>query len=176
MRGLLKRLWPAGRARRGVICHLRENGPIAYEFDLFASDPRERADAMLDADLSWTWRSGSRDWTHLSRVSLSAFLADLAAGAVLLLATEGETPHDLGNDVVIDWLRRFCRIQPSPVAAVISVAGGRQLLFVQQHASDAVNQLLDTWGLDKGSAVRRSYARLGPVSLESLADSLRPAR
>jgi hypothetical protein len=173
VRGLLKRLWPAGRARRGVICHLRENGPIAYEFDLFSSEPRDRADAMIDSELAWTWRSGSREWTHLSRVSFSAFLADLAAGHVLLLATEGDTPHDLGNDAVVEWIHRFCRIQPSPVAAVISVAGGRQVLFVQQHASEAVNQLLDTWGLDKGSAERRSYARLGPASLESLADSLR---
>jgi hypothetical protein len=152
---------------------LRENGPIAYEFDLFAAEPRERADAMIDSELSWTWRSGSRDWTHLSRVSLSAFLADMAAGSVLLLATEGETPHDLGNDAVSDWIRRFCRIQSSPVAAVISLAGGRQLLFVQQHATDAVNQLLDTWGLDKGSAQRQSYARLGTASLETIADRLR---
>ena len=173
MRGLLKRLWPAGRAGRGVICHLRENGPIAYEFDLFTSQPRERADAMVDSALSWTWRSAARDWTHFSRVSLSAFLADLAGGGVLLLGTEGEPPHDLGNDAVGDWIRRFCRIQSSPIAAVISVAGGRQLLFVQQHATEAVNQLLDTWGLDKGSAERRSYARLGPESLETLADRLR---
>ena len=173
MRGLLKRLWPGGRARRGVICHLRENGPIGYEFDLFSSEPRPRADAMIDSELSWAWRSSSRDWTHLSRVSLSAFLADLAAGDVLLLATEGETPHDVENDAVRDWIRHFCRLQPSPVAAVISVAGGRQLLFVQQHASDAVNQLLEAWGLDKGSAQRQSYARLGAASLEMLADKLR---
>ena len=172
MRGLLKRLWPAGRARRGVICHLRENGPIGYEFDLFSSEPRERADTMIDSELAWTWRTGSRDWTHLSRVSLSAFLADLAAGDVLLLATEGETPHDTGNDAVREWIRHFCRIQPSPVAAVISVAAGRQLLFVQQHASEAVNQLLDAWGLDKGSAQRLSYARLGSASLETIADRL----
>ena len=173
MRGLLKRLWPAGRARRGVICHLRENGPIAYEFDLFTAEPRQRADVMMDSGLSWTWRGANRDWTHLSRVSLSAFLADLAAGEVVLLATEGETPHDLANDAVSDWIRHFCRIQPSPVAAVIALGGGRQLLFVQQHASDAVNQLLDAWGLDKGSAERSPYARLGVASLEALGDRLR---
>ena len=128
---------------------------------------------MIDSELSWAWRSGARDWTHLSRVSLSAFLADLAAGNVLLLATEGETPHDVENDAVREWIRHFCRIQPSPVAAVISVAGGRQLLFVQQHASDAVNQLLEAWGLDKGSAQRQSYARLGAASLETIAEKLR---
>ena len=172
MRGLLKRLWPGGRPRRGVICHLRENGPIAYELDLFANDPRERADAMLDSSLSWTWRSAARDWTHLTRVSLSAFLADLPAG-VLLLATDGETPHDLANPTVSEWMRHFARLQPTPLAAVIAVTADRQLLFVQQHASEPVNQLLDAWGLDKGSAVRRSYARLGNRSLESLADGLR---
>jgi len=173
VRRLLERLWPARRARRGVICYLRENGPIAYELDLFASDPRERADAMMDSELAWTWRSPDRDWTHLTRVSLSAFLADAATGAVLLLGTEGETPHDLGNASVREWIRHFSRIQDSPIAAVISVAGGRQLLFVQQHASDSVNRLLDAWGLDKGSAQRQSYARLGQVALESIGDRLR---
>ena len=172
MRGLLKHLWPAGRARRGVVCHLRENGPIAYELDLFASDPRDRADAMMDSPLSWTWRSAGRDWTHLTRVSLSAFLGDLRADNVLLLATEGETPHDLANPAVGDWIRHFSRLQPSPLAAVISASGDRQLLFVQQHASEAVNQLLDAWGLDKGSAVRSSYARLGAASLESIGERL----
>jgi hypothetical protein len=172
VRRLLKRLWPGARGRGGVICHLRENGPIAYELALFGSEPRERADAMLSSEIAWTWRSDGRDWTHLSRVSLSAFLADLSAGRVLLLGTEGETPHDLANATVSDWLQRFCRTQPSPVAAVIALGGPRQLLFVQQHATDAVNQLLDAWGLDKGSAERRSYARLGAESLESLAQRL----
>lgn len=156
-----------------MVCYLRENGPIAYQLDLFASAPRERADAMISSDITWTWRNPGRDWTQLTRVSLSAFLSDLTAGDVLLLGTEGEPPHDLGNSVVSDWLRRFARIQPCPVAALISVGDGRHMLYVQQHATESVNRLLDTWGLDKGSAERQSYARLGAASLESIADRLR---
>jgi hypothetical protein len=173
VRRFLQQLWTRRRARRAVVCFLRENGPIAYELDLFASAPRERADAMMSSDLTWTWRHAARDWTQLTRVSLSAFLSDLAAGDVLLLGTEGEPPHDLGNTAVSDWLRRFSRLQPSPVAALISVQNGRQLLYVQQNTTESVNRLLDAWGLDKGSAERQSYARLGPASLEAVADRLR---
>ena len=173
MRRFFQQLWARGRARRAVVCYLRENGPIGYELDLFTSAARERADAMISSDLTWTWRNLGRDWTQLTRVSLSAFLSDLAAGDVLLLGTEGEPPHDLGNAAVSEWLRRFSRIQASPVAALISVGDGRQLLYVQQHATESVNRLLDTWGLDKGSAERQSYARLGAASLESVADRLR---
>jgi hypothetical protein len=43
---------------------------------------------------------------------------------------------------------------------------------VQQHASDAVNGLLDTLRLDRRAAARSAYARLGPASLESLAERL----
>ena len=173
MRGLLKHLWPGGGTRRGVICHLRENGPIAYEFDLFGADARPRADAMLDSGISWTWKGADRDWTQLSRVSLSAFLADLTSGRLLVLGTEGDTPHDLADAAVSQWIRHFSRIQPSPIVAVISVSGGRQLLFVQQHSTDAVNQLLESMGVDKGRAERRSYARLGDAAVEALADRLR---
>lgn len=173
MRRFFQQLWARRRPRGAVVCYLRENGPIAYELDLFTSAPRERADAMIASDLTWTWRNLGRDWTQLTRVSLSAFLSDLATGDVLLLGTEGEPPPDLGNAAVSDWLRRFSRIQASPVAALISVGGGRQLLYVQQHATDSVNSLLGTWGLDKGSAERQSYARLGADSLESAADRLR---
>lgn len=58
------------------------------------------------------------------------------------------------------------------MVAVISVTPGRQILFVQQHATDPVNRLLDAWGLDKGAAARKTYARLGPASLESLGETL----
>ena len=166
MRGLLKHLWPGGGTRRGVICHLRENGPIAYEFDLFGTDARPRADAMLDSGISWTWKGADR-------VSLSAFLADLTSGRVLVLGTEGDTPHDLDDAAVSQWIRHFSRIQPSPIVAVISVSGGRHLLFVQQHSTDAVNQLLESMGVDKGRAERRSYARLGDATVEALAERLR---
>ena len=174
MRGLLQRLFksrPGGGSK--VVCYLRENGPVAYELDLFAANPRERTDAMLSAGLEWSWRSPSRDWTELSRVSLSAFLADVAAGEILLAGTEPDAPHHILDNVDIkDWIKRFSRLQPSPLVALIGVRSGKQLLYVQQHASDSVNRLLDAWGLDKGSAERRSYARLGPLALESLADRL----
>ena len=152
-------------------CYLRENGPIAYELDLFGGSPRDRADAMMSGELFWAWKSGAREWTHLTRISLSAFLADLPAG-VLLVATEADLPTEVSDEVVAEWIRGFCRIQDVPLVALISVTADRQVLFVQQHASDPVNRLLDAWGLDKGAAERKSYARLGPASLESIADRL----
>jgi hypothetical protein len=154
-----------------LICYLRENGPIAYELDLFGSAPRDRADAMMSSELSWAWKGGERGWTHLTRISLSAFLADLPAGAVLV-ATDAELPIDVTDGGVAEWIRRFARLQTVPLAAVVSVTPARQLLFVQQHASEPVNRLLDEWGIDKGSAERKAYARLGPASLESLAERL----
>lgn len=169
----LQQLFGSGRTKRRatVVCYLRENGPIAYELDLFDASPRERADAMFSSGLSWAWTSGQREWTHLTRISLSAFLADVPAGA-LVIGAEGELPTDVTDPTVKEWIRRFSRIQPGPLAAVINVAPGQQLLFVQQHASDAVNDLLDTWGLDKGAAVRKAYPRLGSSTLESVADRL----
>lgn len=172
MRALLQRFFGPGRTRRvPVTCYLRENGPIAYEVDLFDAAPRDRADAMMSADLAWAWTSGSREWTHLTRISLSAFLSDVPKG-VTVIAVEGDLPTDVNVGLVKDWIRRFNRVQPVPLAAVITVIGPQQLLFVQQHASDAVNNLLDAWGLDKGAAVRKAYPRLGSASLESLADRL----
>jgi hypothetical protein len=167
---LLQRLFGGGTGRRRpVACYLRENGPIAYELDIFTSAPRERADAMMDSALAWAWKGATRDWTHLTRISLSAFLADVPAGA-LLIATESELPTEVDDPMVADWIRKFSRLQPAPLAAVIRVSPDRQLLFVQQHASDLVNRLLDDWGLDKGAAERKAYARLGDLSLESVAD------
>lgn len=151
-----------------AICYLRENGPIAYELDLFGSAPRDRIDAMMSSGLSWAWHSAARQWTELTRISLSAFLADLSSGGVLLIGTEGEPPVDLASETVKQWTRHFCRLQSSPLAAVISIADGRQLLFVQQHASGPVNALLDEWGIDKGAADRKAYPRLESASLESI--------
>ena len=173
MRAFLQKLFGAGRTPRGsaFTCYLRENGPIAYELDLFGSSPRERADAMISSEIAWAWKSQTREWTQLTRISLSAFLADIATGA-LLVGVEGELPTELSDPAVKDWIRRFSRIQPGPLAAAISVTPGQHLLFVQQHASEAVNGLLDTWGLDKGAAVRKAYPRLGPASLESIGERL----
>ena len=174
MRALLQRFFGSngpGRPRRKTpfTCYLRENGPIAYELDLFESAPRDRADAMMSSELAWAWKSGTREWTHLTRISLSAFLLDVPAGAVVI-AVEGDLPTELSDPLVKDWIKRFSRIQPTPLAAVISITGTQQLLFVQQHATDAVNALLEAWGLDKGAAVRKAYPRLGPATLESLTD------
>lgn len=152
-------------------CYLRENGPIAYELDLFGASPRERADAMMAGELSWAWKSSTREWTHLTRISLSAFLGDLPSG-ILLVATGADLPTEVSDTAVADWIRRFVRLQEVPLAAVIHAAPDRQLLFVQQHATDPVNRLLDDWGLDKGAAARKSYARLGSASLESIAEKL----
>ena len=50
VRVLLQRLFGGRRARKPAFtCYFRENGPIAYELDLFASAPRERADAMMSS-------------------------------------------------------------------------------------------------------------------------------
>jgi hypothetical protein len=171
VRAFLQRLFGSRRPRPVFACYLRENGPIAYELDLFGASPRDRADAMMSGELSWAWKSGVREWTHLTRISLSAFLGDLPAG-VVLIATEADMPTEVSDRRVADWIRGFCRIQDVPLVAVINVTPDRQVLFVQQHATEPVNRLLDAWGLDKGAAGRKSYARLGPASLEAIADKL----
>ena len=174
MSGIFARIFgKSGTGRRaGVACYLRENGPVAYALDLFTSAPRQRAEAMMSSELAWAWQSSAREWTQLTRISLSAFLADLPGG-VLLVGVEGELPTGLSNQIVAAWIRGFCRIQPGPLAAAITVTPHQQLLFVQQHASDAVNALLGEWGLDKGAAERRSYPRLGPAALEMVGEKLK---
>ena len=172
MGSLLQRLFGGQRTRKTVItCYLRENGPIAYELDLFTSAPRDRADAMMSSPLAWAWKSGSREWTELTRISLSAFLADVPSG-VRLAAAEDELPMHVTDALIADWIRKFSRLQPGPMAAFVSVTPERQLLFVQQQATDAVNELLANWGIDKGSAERKSYARLGAAGLEAIAERL----
>lgn len=169
---LLQRLLGGTRLRRRPFtCYLRENGPIAYEFDLITPAHRAGADAMMDSGLSWAWKGADREWTHLTRISMSAFLADLPAGVLLVAAIE-ELPTEIDDALIAGWIRRFSRLQPVPLEAVIHVVRDRQLLFVQQHASDPVNQLLDAWGIDKRAADRKSYARLGDRSLETIASGL----
>jgi hypothetical protein len=171
VRAFLQGIFGRRRARRSVTCFLRENGPIAYELDLFTTAPRERADAMMSSPLVWAWRCRTREWTHLTWISLSAFLGDIVSGA-LLIGVEGELPAEVTDAAVADWIQRFSRVQPGPLEAVITVSPDRQLLFVQQHASDAVNHLLDEWGLDKRGAERKAYARLGDARLEALVRNL----
>lgn len=172
MRSILERFFSGRRARRPVFtCYLRENGPIAYALDLFGASPRDRADAMMSSELSWAWKGGTREWTELTRISLSAFLADLPAG-VFLVGVDEDLPTEVTDEGVVEWIRKFCRLQPVPLVAAIHVTAERQLLFVQQHASEPVNKLLDAWGLDKGAAERKAYARLGAASLETMAERL----
>jgi hypothetical protein len=172
VRAIFQGFFGRGRPRRSAFtCYLRENGPIAYELDLFTTAPRERADAMMSSPLNWAWKSSAREWTHLTRISLSAFLGDVPSGA-LLVAAETDLPTHLTDAHVAEWMRRFSRVQPVPLSAVIDVRPDRQLLFVQQHASEAINHLLAEWGLDKRAAERKSYARLGAASLEQIAERL----
>jgi hypothetical protein len=172
VRALLQRLFGRRRAQTAAVCYLRENGPIAYEFDLFSTAARERADAMMAGNITWAWKGTTREWTELTRISLSAFLSDLSSGDVIVAGIEGDLPVDVSGATVKQWIRYFCRLQPSPLAAVISVTGGRQILYVQQHASEAVNTLLEAWGLDKGAAQRKAYPRLGPLTLEGVSEGL----
>jgi hypothetical protein len=162
---------PTVRPRR-AICYLRENGPIAYELDVLSSAPRDRAAAMLSSSLMWHWRTTARGWTELTRVSLSAFLADLAGGDLLIVGSPHELPGEVSDGLVGGWFRQFCRAEPTPLAAVVSLSTGRQLLFVQQDVPAAINDLLGAWAIDKSAAERKSYARLGAASLEVVADRL----
>jgi hypothetical protein len=173
VRELIGRLFGGRRARPArPVCYLRENGPIAYELDLLSSAPRERADAMLASPLTWHWRTHARGWTELTRVSLSAFLSDLPGGDLLMAGTDDDAPGEISDAVVGAWLRRFCRTDSTPVAAIVSVSAGRELLFVQQDAQRSVTDLLGAWAIDKSAAERKSYARLGGASLEAVADRL----
>ena len=175
MNRLLRRLLPfalAGRPAASGVCYMRENGPIANAIDRFSSSAREAADAMLETAFCWHWRSPARGWTELTRISLSAFLADLQAGELLIAGLETHASEDVSDGAARHWLRRFCREEPSPLAIAIRADAGRQLVFVQQQATDAINGLLDAWKIDKSSADRKAYATLGAASLESLAASL----
>lgn len=169
---LIARLFPFRKPRPRVVCYIRENGPIAYAVDVLSSAPRDSVDTMMSSGLTWSWRGAGRGWTELTRVSLSAFLADLSSGDLLLAGFDGEPQSAVSDGTVRGWVHRFCREEPSPLAIAISTEAGRQLVFVQQQASDAVNAVLEGWRMDKKSAERKAYARLGPASLEALANSL----
>ena len=136
-----------------------------------ADSSRALAETLMNSELSWAWKSGTREWTHLTRISLSALLADLAGGA-LVVGVEGELPTQLTDGMVKDWVRRFCRAEPVPLAIAISVTLDRQIVFVQQHASTTVNALLNALHVDRNLVQRSAYARLGPATLESVAERL----
>jgi hypothetical protein len=138
---------------------------------LFNESPRPVIATLMDCGLWWPWKSGTRDWTELDRVSVAAVVADLA-GDVLMLGVDGDLPGPPTDALVKGWLRQFCSAAPVPVSVVISVTAGRQMVFVQQHASAKVAALLRALRVDRHAALRRAYAGLGPASLESIADRL----
>jgi len=167
--------------RAALVCYLRENGPIAYGTDVFATDPRERADAMFSTDLTWYWKTSgpdtlARDWTHLSRWSLAALLEDLAAQQdgirphVVVIGVEGEdSPENVTDTRVAGWMRGFGAAAPAPLHAVVSRPGpAGDLLFVAQQPPESIRTMLQAWGIDRDRAQRRSYARLNGTALEDL--------
>lgn len=178
------------RSRGALVCYLRENGPIAYGTEVFGADPRERVEALLESTaLTWYWKAtgadpGARDWTHLTRWSLAALLADLAAernGSKFGILVTGvdDTAHDGPQEVtdalVAEWMRRFAADAPGPLHAVVSrPAAGSDLFFVAQQPPEIVRALLQAWGIGRDRAQRKAYARLHGSALEDLARSLAP--
>ena len=188
MEWLFGRFRARQRARSAPVCYLRENGPIAYGADVFDTDPRERTDAMLSTDLTWYWKTSgppalARDWTHLTRWSLAAVLADLAAQQdgrkphVLVIGVEGEdSPEDVSDARVAGWMRGFAAAAPAPLHAVVSHPGeSGDLLFVAQQPPESIRGMLHAWGIDRDRAEPRSYARLKGTSLEDVIRSLSPS-
>jgi len=182
----LSRFRRRNSGRPALVCYLRENGPIAYGTDVFGSDPRDRVDAMLATDLTWYWKTSGpdalkRDWTHLTRRSLAALLADLAAEHdglkphVVVIAVEGDdSPEDVTDGRVAGWMRGFGAAATAPLHAVVSRPGpAGDLLFVAQQPPESIRTMLQAWGIDRDKAARRSYARLHGTALEDLIAVLR---
>jgi hypothetical protein len=161
-----------------LVCYLRENGPIAYELPLFANDARAVVEAMLATGLAWYWRasaasSHAEDWTQLTRWSLGAFLPDLERGGVLTVGIDaGDAPAGATDAVVGQWIRPFCAERPGPAHVFIARANDRDRVFVAQQPPESVRDLLQAWGIDRGKAERRAYARLRGESLEEIARTL----
>ena len=187
MRWILDRLRPGKRARAGLVCYLRENGPIAYGTDIFGDDPRDRADAMFATGLTWYWKTAgpesiAREWTGLTKWSLAALLKDLAAEQdglkphILIVGTDEsgqESPEDVSDRRVAGWLRGFASAADGPVHAVVSRPGpGGELLFVAQQPPEAIREMLQAWGIGRDKAERRAYARLHGNALEDLMRAL----
>ena len=186
-----RRLFPHPNGpRTALVCYLRENGPIAYGTEVFGDDPRERVEAMLaSTELTWYWKTRgpepiARDWTHLTRWSLAAMLADLAAHhdglkPQILVAGVDDTAHDGPEEVsdarVADWIRAFAADAPGPLHAVVSrPVAGSDLFFVAQQPPEIVRSLLQAWGIGRDRAQRKAYARLHGSALEDIARSLIP--
>ncbi len=170
------------RARAPLVCYLRENGPIAYGTPLFGADPRERADAMLNTDLTWFWtarpESIAREWTNLTRWSLAALLADIdaarnaAASRILIVGVDDgvhESPGEIADARVAGWMRGFAAAAAGPLHAVVTHPGpAGDLLFVAQQPPESIRALLQAWGINRDKAERKSYARLHGRALEDV--------
>ena len=188
MEWLLARFRGRNRSRAGLVCYLRENGPIAYSTDFFGGDPRERVEAMLATGLTWYWQSAghepiAREWTNLSRWSLAALLKDLAAqhdglhANILIVGVEedGESADEITDARVADWMRGFAAAAASPMHAVVThPAPGGDILFVAQQPPESVRTLLQDWGISRDKAVRKAYPRLQANTLEELIRKLSP--
>ena len=183
------RAFRGGNGRRApLVCYLRENGPIAYSTDIFGGDPRERADAMFSTDLTWFWKAAgpdpiARDWTHLTRWSLAALLADINAPHdgvkphILIVAVDdtlGDAPDDMTDARVGGWIRGFSGGADGPLHAVVSrPAPDGDLFFVAQQPPESLRTLLQAWGISRDKAERKAYARLHGNALEDLITGLR---
>ena len=183
------RAFRGGNGRRApLVCYLRENGPIAYSTDIFGADPRERADAMFSTDLTWFWKAAgpdpiARDWTHLTRGSLAALLADINAQHdgvkphILIVAVDdtlGDAPDDMTDARVGGWIRGFSGGADGPLHAVVSrPAPDGDLFFVAQQPPESLRTLLQAWGISRDKAERKAYARLHGNALEDLITGLR---
>ena len=177
MSWLLRRF---GRSRDALVCYLRENGPIAYAVNVFGRDPRDRASALLTADLAWYWRTlkagdGAREWTRLTAWSLAALLADIGDAArtpvpMALIGIDGaDAPSEVDDPRAAQWMRRFDGGEDRPLHAVITRdPPDGELLFVAQHPPESVVQLLQAWSIDRDRADRQPYARLRERSLDRL--------
>jgi len=182
-----------GAPRHGLVCYLRENGPIAYSLDIFGRDTRERAGGMLATDLAWHWKTlgkalepedAARDWTRLPAWSMAAFLADMDAKQdgialpLLMVAIDGDdAPAEVADADVVTWMKGFSVGAERPLHAVVSRAapgdGLLDLLFVAQHPIEPIRTLMQAWGIDRDKAERRAYPRLQQHTLEDITRSLR---
>src|SRR5262245_212970 len=139
---------------------------------------------MLATGLTWYWKTiaadAGRDWTELSRWSLAALLADLAAEKdgvkphVLAVAVDPrDSAEEIADARVARWMRGFSAAAPAPLHAVVShPAPGGDLVFVAQQPPESIRALLQGWGIDRDKASRRAYARLHGSALEDLTRSL----
>ena len=185
MNWLIDQLLGTRGRQTGIVCYLRENGPIAYELTLFGESPRDRVDAMFDTGLSWYWTTDRadaaaepRDWIELTRWSVPTLLTDLdgskGSGRTLIAGVEPQDSRpDLARDIVV-WGRRFATDDRSPLHVLVHHAANQpERIFVAQQPPENVLTLLHAWGIDRARAARRAYPRLRDQSLETLIEKLR---